>query len=111
MRHGVVLLGVERLALRVDPLEALLGKDVEKGARHLLYVLAAPVGQCQVGRVQDGQQLFNQRGRGILDHLALLALDALAVIVELGLEAEQSIEVLVPLVAPVDRSVSSLTSR
>ena len=52
--YGVVVLGVERLALGVDALEAFLGKYVEKRACDLLYVLATAVGQGQVGRVQYG---------------------------------------------------------
>ena len=54
MGHGVVVGGVKRLALGVDALEAFLGKNVEKRARHLLYVLTTSVGEGQVGRVQYG---------------------------------------------------------
>jgi hypothetical protein len=103
--HAVMMGGVKRLAHGVDPLEAFLGKYVEEGAGHLLHVLTAAVGQCQVGRVQNGQELFYQRGSRVFDDLALLALDAFAVIVELGLQPEQSIQVLITLAGHIARPV------
>ncbi len=71
----------------------------------MLYVLATPVSECEVGSVEDGEQFFNQRRSGILENLVLLALDALAVIVELSLEAQQRIKVLVPLVGQLPLGV------
>ena len=97
MGHGVVVGGVERLAFGVDALEAFLGKYFEEGARHLLYVFPAAVGEGQVGRIEHRQQFFHQRGGRVFEDLALLALNALAVVVELSLEAEQSVEVLIAL--------------
>jgi hypothetical protein len=97
MGNRVVVLRVETFALWDDPLEALLGKDVEQSTGNLLYVLTSAMCQCQIGRIQDGQQLFHENGVGSFDYLPLLAVNALAVVVELGLEALQGLEVLVTL--------------
>jgi hypothetical protein len=104
MGHGVVVGGVERLAFGVDALEALLGKYFEKRARHLLYVFPAAVREGQVGRIEHRQEFFHQRGGRVFEDLALLALYALAVVVELSLQAEQSVEVLIALAPGVPRT-------
>jgi len=95
--YRLVVLRVEALAFRVYALKAFLGKNVEQCACNLFYVRTAAMGECQVRRVQDREQFFDEGSVGIFDYLPLLALNALAVVVELGLEAEQGLEVLVAL--------------
>jgi hypothetical protein len=95
--YSLVVLRVEALAFRVYALKAFLGKDVEQRACNLFYVRTAAMGECQVRRVQHREQFFDKGGGGIFDRLTLLALNTFAVVVKLGLEAEQGLEVLVAL--------------
>jgi hypothetical protein len=97
MGYGLVVLRVEGLAFRVDAFKAFPGKDFEQRTCNLLHVRATTMGNGQVGRVQDRQQLFHEGGSGIFDDLSLLAVNAFAVVVKFGLEAEQGLEVLVAL--------------
>jgi hypothetical protein len=95
--YRLVVFRVEALAFRVYALKAFFGKNVEQRACNLFYVRAAAMGECQVRRVQDREQFFYKRGVGIFDYLPLLTVNAFAVVVKLGLEAEQGLEVLVAL--------------
>ena len=68
-----------------------------QGARHLLDVLAATVGQGQVGGVEDRQQLLDQGAGGPLEMVGLLLDHALLVVLEVGLQADERVAVVVAL--------------
>jgi hypothetical protein len=95
--YRLVVLRVEALAFRVYALKAFLRKNVEQRACNLFHVRTAAMGESQVCGVQDREQFFYQGSVGIFDYLPLLTVNAFAVVVKLGLEAEQGLEVLVAL--------------
>jgi hypothetical protein len=97
MGYRLVVLRVKVLAFGVNALKAFLGKDFEQRTCDLLDVGTSTMCERQVGRVQDREQLFDKSCRRIFEYFSLLAVNALAVVVKLGLEAEQGLEVLVAL--------------
>ena len=104
LAHRLVGVGIEGLAHRVDPLEALLGQDIVQLAGHRHQ--GAPVSRLgvpevlggQIQRVQHGQHLLHQGHRGAGHLIGLLLDHPLLVVLELGLQTSEGVEVLVALV-------------
>src|SRR5215212_2480154 len=99
--NGLMDVGVEGLPVRGDGQETLLAERVGEllaGCAHALADVALGLeGAVQV--IEDGEQLHYEPLGGRLEEAGPFALLALARVLELGLQAAQSVEVLVPLPA------------
>ena len=92
LRDGFVLVRVERLAERVDALDAGLLERAEELGVHQLDALAdllvrVHVVERELEAVEHGQELLDQPLVRTLDERGLLAQHALAVVLEIGLDA------------------------
>ena len=83
MDDGLGDRGVEHLADRVDPHEALLLEGTEQGGHDRLD-LGGAVGQRAVARVEHGEQPLHEPRRGARDLVVDPALRLLAEVVEVG---------------------------
>src|SRR5579875_165617 len=95
---GVMKMGVEGFAFSFDFFQAVPGKRIEKLLANELKTLAVFVvrgvamrGDGAVESVEDGQQAFDDDFGAAMAFVAALAFDALAVILEVGLEANERV--------------------
>ena len=125
LEDGLVLVGVERRAVGLDPLEARLLEhrhelraDAHHAVAHLLGLGRVTAGQAAeraVERVEHREEVLDQPLGGALDERRLLAQHALAVVLEVGLDPAQRVDELVALARQLgqillDRGLASATS-
>ena len=111
LQHGLGHGGVERLAGGMHPLEpfGLQGRKqavVQLGQRAGVGI--GLVGERHLERVQHGQQLVDQSFAGPVGRRVLIALHALAVVLEVGLQPAERVEELVTLVRQLCRDLGVL---
>jgi len=117
VRDGVVHGGVERVADLAGALEPLLPERVEqerarlderlrlRGDHRVVDRVGEQVRLGEVERVEHREQQADEGGRAARRELLELAIDPLAVVLEVGLEAPERVEVLVALTLDVGAGV------
>ena len=95
-RHGLVTVGVERLAGGIDAGDAVPGEHIERALQHQPHAVhqrlpvAATLGVLDgaLEDVDDVGQVAGQVRRGLADRLGMVAVDPLLVVLELGALAQ-----------------------
>src|SRR5713101_6122995 len=114
VRNRVMHGRIEWTVQRVDSLKTLAFQRVEESGPDLLDLFSAAVGDGQISGVEHRQQLLDQTLGGPLEVFGLLAKHALLVVLEVGLQPPERVEIVVALLGDagllqdpfdVDRSV------